>query len=134
MKFNTAISALMVLSKAFESEKAGAREDFAIFLQLLAPFAPHIAEELWHENNFKGSVHKAPWPTYDEAKTREASVTIVIQVNGKIRGSFFAPRGVTEADAFARAEALPEAAARLSGKQIKKRFFVKDRLVSFVTT
>ncbi|MDP3661624.1 MAG: class I tRNA ligase family protein [bacterium] len=134
LKFNTAISALMVLSKAFENEETIAREDFGIFLRMLAPFAPHLAEELWHENKYNGSVHKAPWPAYIEATTQTESVTIVVQINGKMRGAFSAARGVSEADAFARAAGLPEVARWLSQKQIQKRFFVKDKLVSFVAS
>lgn len=131
-KFNTAISALMVLTNRLEKEPAVVREDFATLLTLLAPFAPHLAEELWSANKFKGSVHTQAWPTYDEAQTHEESVTIIVQVNGRVRGSFSETRGIIEADAFSRAEALPEVQKHLGGKPVSKRFFVKDRLVNLV--
>ena len=133
LKFNTATASLMVLANALEKETKLAREDFAVFVRLLAPFAPHMTEELWSIAKCgKGSVHSAPWPVYDEAKTREETVTIVVQVNGKVRGSFQTPRGISEADAFSQAEKLPAITEWLSGKTVSKRFFVKDRLVSFV--
>ncbi len=140
LKFNTAISALMVLASALEKETALAplftglaREDFAVFVRLLAPFAPHMAEELWNATKCgKGSVHRAPWPAYDPQKAESESVTIVVQVNGKVRDSFAAARGTSEADTFARAASLQGVARWLSGKKITKKFFVKDKLVSFV--
>lgn len=132
LKFNTAISALMVLTNAMEKETTLAREDFGTLLTLLAPFAPHLAEELWSANKFKGSVHLQSWPVYDEAKTREETVTVIVQINGKVRGSFQAARGIAEADAFSQAERLPAVSSWLAGKTISKRFFVKDRLVNFV--
>lgn len=134
LKFNTAISALMVLTNALEKEEHIAREDFATLLTLLAPFAPHLAEELWNVNRFTGSVHTQAWPIYDEAQTREESVTIVVQVNDRVRGSFVAPRGIVERDAYARAESLTDVQKHLSGKTIAKRFFVKDRLVNIVAS
>ena len=135
LKFNTAISALMVLANALEKETSISREDFSVFVRMLAPFAPHMAEELWGTAKCgNGSVHRASWPAYDAQKTESESVTIVVQVNGKVRGSFSAARDISEANAFSQAEKLPAVSVWLSDKIISKRFFVKNKLVSFVTS
>ncbi|KKU70406.1 MAG: Leucine-tRNA ligase, partial [Parcubacteria group bacterium GW2011_GWA2_47_21] len=87
MRFNTAVSALMILTNEMEKAEKVAKEDFEIFLRLLAPFAPHMTEELWEGLGYKKSVHLIPWPKYDPAKLLSDKIKIVVQVNGKTRGS-----------------------------------------------
>jgi len=100
---------------------------------LLAPFAPHIAEELWHRMGFERSVHLERWPDFDPAALAVESIELVVQVNGKVRGRLAVAPGITENDAFARALADPNVAAHLAGKQIRKRIYVPDKLINFVT-
>jgi leucyl-tRNA synthetase len=132
MRFNTAVSALMILANGLEKEERIARNDFEVLLKLLAPFAPHIAEELYGSLRHKTSIHRALWPVFDAELAQEARVMIVVQVNGKTRGSFEAERGLSDEDARIRAAALPVAQKWLAGKEIRKVIVVPDRLVNIV--
>ena len=130
LKFNTAISALMIFINALEKEKAFGKGQWERFLKLLAPFAPHMAEELWAECGQKKSVHKTAWPEFDAAFLREATINIAVQINGKTRGE-------AEVSADADKEAVEKAAreavaARLEGKKILRTIVVAGRLVNFV--
>ena len=129
MRFNTAISALMILTNEMDKLEKIAREDFEILLRLLAPFAPHITEELWAG---KKSIHLSPWPKYDAAKIQEATVKITIQVNGKTRGTLEISRNLSQGEIERQAADLPEIAKWLVGKNIKKIIFVPARLLNFV--
>ncbi|MBI4079842.1 class I tRNA ligase family protein [Candidatus Kaiserbacteria bacterium] len=129
MKFNTAISALMIFLNAVEKHGAG-KEQWNIFLRLLAPFAPHIAEELWFTSGNKKSVQLAKWPDYDPAKLKEETITIAVQVNGKTRGE---AKVAADADKAAQENAAREAVAtRLEGRRIIRTIVVPNRLVNFV--
>lgn len=128
-KFNTAISQMMIFVNAAESNGI-TKKQYATFITLLAPFAPHIAEELWREYGGKKSVHRGPWPKYTESKLAEDTVTIVVQVNGKVRTNITLPSGADEAATRAASETA--AAKWLEGKNIKKVIFVANRLVNFV--
>ncbi|MBI2120164.1 MAG: class I tRNA ligase family protein [Parcubacteria group bacterium] len=131
-KFNTAISALMIFFNALEKEEEISQEMFEGFLILLSPFTPHIAEELWHEIGNENSIYLAEWPKYDEAKTQSGTITIAVQVNGKMRATFDAPPDISETDAVARALEMPEV-QKWTGEELpRKTIFVKGRLVSFV--
>jgi leucyl-tRNA synthetase len=145
MRFNTAVSSLMIAVNELEkiSEKSGgiSAENYSAILQLLAPFAPHITEELWSVLGFaKGksvkSVHSAPWPVFDPSKIAEATVRIAVQVNGKTRGGFevsIEEAGqMTEAQSREKALALDEIAKWVYGKDIKKVIYVKGRLINIV--
>src|SRR3990167_4113053 len=94
--FNTAVSQMMILLNSFRVErKEGTqigytwigREDLEIFIKLLAPFAPHMAEELWQQMGHKKSIHLESWPQYDSKLIVEDQVSVVVQVNGKHRGT-----------------------------------------------
>ncbi len=99
---------------------------------LLAPFAPHIAEELWHRMGFSGSVHLEAWPPFDPAALAVDRIELVVQVNGKIRARLPVAPGIAESDAFALAFADANVATYLEGKTVRKRIFVRDKLVSLV--
>lgn len=130
LKLNTAISQLMILVNRFAEIGEIPPEAYTIFIKLLAPFAPHIAEELWESLGHSTSIHKESWPLYDEAKAKEDSVTIAVQINGKVRAEVSLPADSTkEAHEGAAREAV---SARLSGKEIKKAIVVSGRLVNFV--
>jgi len=130
LKFNTAISALMIFLNALEKEKSLGKGQWESFLKLLSPFAPHIAEELWAESGQKKSVHKTLWPEFDTARLKEGSVKIAVQINGKTRGEAeVASDAGKETVEKAACEAV---AARLEGKNILRTIVVPGRLVNFV--
>ena len=131
-KFNTAISQLMILLNAMEKEKTVSREHFMGFLSLLAPFAPHISEELWHTLGAEASVHSAPWPTFDPAKIISDSVTIGIQVNGKLRAEMNIARNASGEEAKAVALAMPEIQKWLEGNEPKKIIYVEGKIMNVV--
>lgn len=132
LKFNTAVSQLMIFLNALEAESSPARSTFSVFLRLLAPFAPHLTEELWTKQGATQSIHSESWPRYEEGKTRANSITLAISVNGKVRGTLTVPTGMTEEDAVAKARELPHVAKWLSGKREVKRVYVPDKLLNFV--
>jgi len=139
LSFNTAIAALMEcvngLYKLKAADSYAATEwQWALecLVQLLAPFAPHIAEELWEQLGGEGSVHVSSWPTYDETYLVESTVTIAVQVNGKLRGTIAAPAGSDEKAATELAHADERIAGNLAGKQIVKTIYVPDKLLNFV--
>lgn len=153
-KFNTAISSLMILFNELEKEESKilnpkSRENFEIFLKLLAPFAPHITEEIWFnfdnsdssriretnedERNLNvPSIHLEKWPKFDESKIIEENTTIVVQINGKVRAQFEAPINMSENEAKEMANALPDVFKWLENKEIKKVIFVPNKIVNFV--
>ncbi len=133
LKMNTAVSQLMILLNAFEQEDVVSEEIYATLLRLLAPFAPHLTEELWEQLGHKGSVHTAPWPKANEEVLTKAEVTVMVQVNGKTRGSFSAPRHTPRDTLEKRAWEVPAAVRHLMDCVVEKVVVVPDRLVNFVT-
>ena len=143
MKFNTGIAALMELVNALyplepkaEPERAAMREALVALATLLSPFAPHAAEELWHEVMGPPARERLladePWPGFDPALVAADTVTIAVQVNGKLRGEVVAAVSAGEAEVRALAEADPRVKAHLAGKTVRKVVFVPKRLVNFV--
>jgi len=130
--FNTAVSALMILVNALEKEPSIPVTIYRTCLSLVAPFAPHMAEELFARHGGEGSIVRAPWPSYDKTKCVASAVTIAVQVNGKMRGTFTAEVGISEEEIIARAHALPEIKKHISDKVVKKTIYIKDKLVNFV--
>ncbi|MGN1452003.1 MAG: class I tRNA ligase family protein, partial [Eubacteriales bacterium] len=131
MKFNTAIAALMTLVNEFSDGGDINRAELSILLRLLAPFAPHICEELW-EPFGEGLIAKASWPEYDEAKTVEDSVNVAVQINGKLRATIRVPRDSESDVMLAAAHAEPKVAAALEGVTVIREIAVKNRIVNFV--
>ncbi len=130
--FNTAISSLMILSKEFESAEAVSKHDFSMLLRLLAPFAPHITDELWTALGNKKSIHLSPWPIYDTVKTVSDTVTVAIQVNGKVRGEMKIAAGALEEEVTKQATELESIKKWLNGATVKKVIYVKNRLINIV--
>ena len=132
--FNTAVAAMMELSNALQKASGPSRDEgVATLILLLAPFAPHMTEELWHRRGGAGSVHRQPWPAYDGALAAAADVTIVVQVDGKVRDRIAAPAGTPKADLERMALASEKVQAALRGAPPSKVIVVPDRLVSIVT-
>ena len=108
------------------------KKDFKLFIQLLAPFVPHIADELWHLQGEKGSVHVSKWPSYDPKKLVNETVTIAIQVNGKVRTELVISKDMSEEEI--KAEALKDHAIVpwIENKEVKRIIYVPGRLVNIV--
>ena len=134
LQYNTAIAALMeCLNTIRAGGRASVRAEVEPLVPMLAPFAPHIAEELWERLGHPESLFDAPnWPTYDEAKATETKITIAVQVNGKLRGSIEVSKGAAEADIIAAARGEENVRRHLDGVKERKVIYVKDRLVNFV--
>ena len=132
LRFNTAISQLMILLNALQKEPVLPRSVMLDVLKLLAPLAPHIAEELWARLGQSGSVMAAGWPSYDPAKLVATTITIVFQVNGKHRGDAQVPVGITEQELVKLAYENPSVAPHLQGKPLKRSIFVKGRLINLL--
>jgi leucyl-tRNA synthetase len=132
MRFNTAVSSMMILVNAMEKEPSISTDSFGRFLQILSTFAPHIAEELWEGIGNTGSVSGAAWPEADPAYLVSDTVKIVIQVNGKIRDSFEIPADAGEDDLKARALSSDKVKPYLDGKELKRVIVVPGKLVNVV--
>jgi leucyl-tRNA synthetase len=141
LRFNTALAALMEMTNALNAAResgAAAQHpaDFAAAIDtlilLLAPLAPYITEELWHQRGHTGSVHREAWPGYDEALTIDAIITVPVQVNGKLRATIEVPADADEGDIRAAAEAEPKVQAHIAGKTIRKVVYVAGKLINFV--
>lgn len=132
LSFNTAISRMMEFVNAVSSQEPRPREIVEPFVLLLAPFAPHLAEELWELLGHKESLAYAPWPAYDSALLVETEVEIPVQINGKVRGKIRISAGASQESARKIAEADARIAENLAGRQIIKVVYVPNRLLNFV--
>lgn len=130
--FNTAISSMMMLSNELEKMEMVPREIFTTVLKLLAPFAPHVTDELWKGLGNKKSIHISSWPTYDATKLSEKTVTIAIQINGKVRGEIVVDSNEQDEAVKERATNLEITKKWLEGRPIKKVVYIKNRLVNIV--
>ncbi|GMV06898.1 MAG: leucine--tRNA ligase [Gemmatimonadota bacterium] len=136
LQYNTAVAAMMEYLNAVRTGgRQAVRGEVEPLVVLVAPFAPHLAEELWERLGHGRSVFDgANWPAYDEAKTVDEAVNIAVQVNGKLRGTVQAAPGSPEADVVSLARAEENVARHLEGVSERKVVFVKDRLVNFVVS
>ena len=132
MKFNTAVSQMMIFLNVLEAETVVSKEAYQTLVRLAAPFVPHVAEELWEILGHKTSVHKEAWPAYDEAALKEEKMKIAVQVNGKLRASFEAPSDTLEEEVKVLAKTLPNVVKWVQGKDIKKVIYIHGRLVNIV--
>ena len=130
--YNTSISAFMVATNELTAQKCRSREVMTQIVALLAPFAPHMAEELWEALGQEGSVCDAQWPTYDEKYLVESSVQLGVQFNGKVRFSMLFPADATPEQMVEMALAAPEAQKHIEGKQIVKTIAIPKRIVNIV--
>ncbi|TMD94090.1 MAG: leucine--tRNA ligase [Chloroflexi bacterium] len=137
LSYNTAIAFLMEFSHALANEAAAGtarRVDAETLLQLLAPLAPHLTEELWERLGHRQSIHDSGWPAHDPALVAAQQVTVVVQVNGKPRDQMQVDAGLDRAELERRARELPKIAALLEGKEVRKVVVVPDRIVNFVVS
>jgi leucyl-tRNA synthetase len=132
LNFNTAISAMMVYSSELARLEKLPRPFWEPLVQMVGPYAPHLAEELWEKLGHQESVSKSQWPRYDASLAADNEATIVVQVNGKIRDKFTAPIGTAKAELEKTALALPGIQKWLQGVTIAKVISVPDKLVNIV--
>jgi len=137
-EFNTIVSALMEMTNALYKTRATTEgapvwdEAITTLLKMLAPIAPHIAEELWTRRGLPYSIHRQAWPEYAAAAAAEDTITLVVQVNGKVRDRVEVPAGIGEDEAKQRALATEGAKRTLDGRRPKKVLVVPGRLVNIV--
>ena len=154
IKFNTAVARLMEWLNYLSSKEKVVKEEYRTLLLLLAPFAPHITEELWQmvirdslivdrksqkENDERRttndepdwSIHQQGWPKFDEKYLEEGEVTIVIQVNGKLRDQFLLPKNVSEKEVVEKAKSSEKVQKFLTG-EVRKTVFIPGKLMNFV--
>ena len=138
-KFNTAIASLMELSNhmstTWDNRKVSQEiwnDSVTKFLLMLAPFAPHLAEELWERAGHKYSIHNHKFPEWDSALSAEESVTIVVQINGKLRERIEVPVSIDESDVKEMALSSPKIKPYIDGKQMKNLIYVPNRLINIV--
>jgi leucyl-tRNA synthetase len=132
LSFNTAISRMMEFSNFMSSESVRPKSVLSQFVQLLSPFAPHIAEELWNVLGHPQTLAYEPWPTYDPALLVEDSVEVPVQFNGKLRSKIVVPANSDAAALEAAARADEQVQKNLEGKTIVKVVAVPGRMVNFV--
>jgi leucyl-tRNA synthetase len=132
MRFNTAISQMMIFENALHKEPRVGRATVLAFIQVLAPFAPHFAEEVWGRLGAPGLASAAPWPKFDPAKMSAAEVRLVFQVNGKHRGDQLVPIALAQEQAVSLAQASEKVAPFLAGKKIVKVVYVPGRILNLV--
>lgn len=131
-RFNTAISAMMIWLNEIMDLDYLPILDFKNFLKILAPFAPHIAEELFEKFGGRDSIFKQEWPSYDPKLTIDKTITLVVQINGKVRDRLEAPVDLTQKEAEELVLQSEKIQKLLAGKEIKKIIFVPNRLVNIV--
>jgi leucyl-tRNA synthetase len=149
LQFNTAISALMSYANVLqeqvsrqereptrsapgESERHAWDEAVRVLLLMLAPLAPHLAEELWARRGGPFSIHQQPWPTWDEALATEESITLVVQVNGRVRERLTAPSSITADQARALALGSPVVQRYVGARIVREAVFVPGKLINLV--
>ncbi|MBM4091281.1 MAG: leucine--tRNA ligase [Planctomycetes bacterium] len=132
LEFNTAIPRMMEFVNHFTRQSPRPRSAMEAFVLLLAPFAPHIAEELWQILGHDRTLAYEPWPSYDEAAIREKTIEIPIQVGKRVRAKIVVPADATDSQLEAAARADQQVASFLEGKEVVKVIVVPGRLVNFV--
>ncbi|MGA3150351.1 MAG: class I tRNA ligase family protein [Candidatus Saccharimonadales bacterium] len=142
LDFNTAIAAMMAgVNELYrlKGEPGVSKTPAWVFVinnlvQLLAPFAPHIAEEMWRDLGHEESVHISNWPHWDESLVKEETLTLAVQINGKVRTEIMVPADIDEKSAIEAARTDEKAAEYLKGRTIKKAIYVPGRLISLVVS
>ena len=133
IKFNTAIAALMALINDITATGSITKKELEIFTILLNPFAPHVTEEVWQQSKLgDGIVAQAQWPSYDEAKCKDDTIEIVVQVNGRVKAKLTVEADIDKDAALAQAKSNEKIAPLIDGKNIIKEIYVPGKLVNIV--
>ena len=137
--FNTAIAAVMELSNHLarfeiksEQSRAVLQEAWLAIVRLLGPITPHICEVLWEALGGSGPLYRAPWPQADESARQRTQVTLVVQINGKLRARMELEPGVDKEAVFEQAVAIENVSRHMEGKQVRKVIHIPDRLLNIV--
>jgi leucyl-tRNA synthetase len=138
-RYNTAIAAAMACINdlyKFKASNFGKHEVWQSALEsvvaCIAPFAPHISDELWLQLGHSVTVHRDSWPKFDEKYLIRETITLAVQINGKVRAEIIVPADIDEQSAIEAAKSNEKIAGYIAGKQIKKAIYVTGRLVSLV--
>jgi leucyl-tRNA synthetase len=132
MKYNTAISQMMIFVNTLEKDPTISPEDFGHFLKILSPFSPHITQELWEKMGNTSFLLEEQWPVYDEKNLVDDEIELVVQVNGKVRDKIMVTADISEDDAKEKALASEKVQKHIDGKEVRKVIFVKGKLISIV--
>jgi len=132
INFNTAISALMVLANEVQKEKKASKPLMKSLALLLAPYAPHLAEEIWEMLGGKDTLTYEPWPKFDEKLTVDDTFELVFSVNGKVRGKKEVSKDISKEDAIAAAKEDAGVQKNIEGKKVIKEIYVPGKLVNIV--
>ena len=129
-RFNTAVSALMIFARALADADQVPREGYTVLIQLLAPFAPYLTEEIWYSLGHSESVHRSAVPVSDAARAQQDEVTVAVQIQGKTRGTVLVPRGSNQSIVIEKIAEQARLAAMADGCSVK--VYVPDKIISFV--
>ena len=132
LKFNTAVSSLMILTNEYDKQDEITKADYHLLLTLLNPICPHITEELNERYNLGETICKSSWPTYDDNKIEEETFTLIVQVNGKVRGKVEVSSNMNEEEMKKEAKGLENVKTFIEGKEIVKEIVVPKKLVNIV--
>jgi leucyl-tRNA synthetase len=132
LQYNTAIAAMMEYVNVLKEQDAARKDQLTPLIVMLAPYAPHIAEELWEALGGKGSVFEQCWPTFDERLASAGDVEIAVQVNGKLRSRLTVRRGLPENEVVELALADESVKKYVDGKKVKKVVYIQDRLLNLL--
>jgi leucyl-tRNA synthetase len=132
LRFNTAISSMMILVNKLEKEKNIPIANYQLLITLLSPFAPHIAEEIWEQLGHEKSIFFEKWPKYDPKLVRDEEITLIIQVNGKVRDQLKLAAEASEEEAKKMALENEKVKKYIGNQEIQKTVFVPNRLINFV--
>ena len=132
MRFNTAIAAMMEFTNHLTPLSVRPRSVLEPFVLLLAPFAPHLAEELWHVLGHRETLAYEPWPAFDPALTKADEIEVPVQINGKVRLRLTVPAEIDKAELEKTAPSDERVRQFLEGKQIRKVIVVPGKLVNLV--
>ena len=123
---------MMICLNAMEKAEGVHKGQWKAFIRLLAPFAPHVAEELWERLGEEYSVHQAVWPQYDPRKLISEQIVLAVQVNGKVRGTISLPIDTLEEVAIQVAQKDPKIALWLAQGEVKKVIYIGGKVINFV--
>jgi len=132
LKYNTAISAMMILVNEMEKASELQVTDYELLVTLLSPFAPHIAEEIWEKLGNKKSIFEEKWPEADESLMKDEEIEMVVQINGRVRERLIVSADVTEDEAKETALESEKVKIHIEGKEIRKIIFVPGKLINIV--
>ena len=132
LKMNTALASLMSLINEITAKGSINKKELEIFIKMLYPFAPHLGEEMWQQAGFAGDMTYAPWPAYDESKTKASEVEIAVQLLGKLKSRIMIPAEASEDEVVALVKADEKMIPLLEGKNIVKVIYVKGKLINLI--